>query len=170
MVELITVLHRGAVHFRGGTAGVHERGRIATDSIAGGKSTATMEVSPGGAGGSAGALAVAGKVEAGLPYAWSGVMFCPGAVMFQPANLSAKHAIRFWAKGDGQTYRVMVFSQARGRIPLMQTFVAPAEWTEVTLPFEKFQGFDGKDLQAVVFAAGPQPGAFSFRIDGVRFD
>lgn len=143
---------------------------VSTDSMAGGKSTATMEVSTGGAGGSAGALSVAGLVDGGLPYAWSGVLYSPGAVMFQPANLSAKHAIRFWAKGDGQTYRLMFFSQARGRMPLTQTFVAPGEWTEVTIPFEKFEGFDGKDLMGVCFAAGPKAGAFSFRIDGVRFD
>jgi hypothetical protein len=143
---------------------------VSTDAIAGGKSTATMEVSPGGAGGSAGSLAVAGEVAAGLPYAWSGVLYSPGPAMFQAANLSGKRAIRFWAKGDGQTYRVMLFSQARGRMPLAETFTAPAEWTEVTIPFQEFEGYDGRDLQGVCFAAGPKAGSFAFRIDGVRFD
>jgi imidazolonepropionase-like amidohydrolase len=143
---------------------------ISTDAIAGGKSTAAMTVEPGGAGGSASALSIAGQVDGGVPYAWSGVLYSPGATMFQPVNLSGKHAIHFWAKGDGKIYRVMVFSQSRGRMPLTQSFAAPAEWTEVTIPFDRFDGFDGKDLTAVVFAAGPSPGPYAFRIDTVRFD
>jgi imidazolonepropionase-like amidohydrolase len=143
---------------------------VSTDSLAGGKSTASMAVGPDGASSSAGALTITGRVDGGLPYAWSGVIYYPGAAMFEPANLSAKHAIRFWARGDGQTYRVMFFSLSHGRAPLTQTFVAGGEWTEVALPFEKFSGFDGKDLMGVCFAAGPAAGPFAFRIDGVRFE
>jgi hypothetical protein len=142
---------------------------VSTDAMAGGKSTATMNVVSGGASGSAGALAVSGDVGAGLPYAWSGVMFSPGTAVFQPANVSSRKVISFWTRGDGQTYRVMVFSQSRGQMPIQQTFTAPAEWTQVSIPFAKFDGIDGKDLMAVVFAAGPKPGAFSFQIDAVRF-
>jgi len=109
-------------------------------------------------------------VDGGLPYAWSGAMFTPGTRIFEPVDLSAKHAIEFWAKGDGATLRVMLFSQARGRMPMQQTFTATGEWQKVTLPFAKFEGYDGKDLTAVLIGAGPKPGKFAFAIDGVRFE
>jgi len=32
-----------------------------------------------------------------------------------------------------------------------------------------FGGIDGHDLMAIIFAGGPTPGPFSFRIDDIRF-
>ena len=143
---------------------------VSTDQIVGGKSTAAMKVVEGGAEGTAGGLLVEGKVAGGLPYAWSGVMFSPAAVPMTPANLSGKTALRFWARGDGATYRVMLFSQARGRQPYVQELVAPAEWKEFVFPLKDFGGFDGRDLIGVVIAAGPGPGDFALTLDGVRFE
>ncbi len=97
-------------------------------------------------------------------------MFTPGKQMFQPADLSSKKAIRFRAKGDGHTYRVMVFAQSKGYNPLMKTFVAGPEWAEHEFPIASFDGIDGKDITAIIIAGGPKPGAFQLQVDDVRVE
>ena len=141
---------------------------ISTDQFAGGTSTATMAVVDGGASGSPKALEVQGVIAPGLPFAWGGVMFMRGVGPMQPVNLSAAKAIRFWGRGDGGTYQVMVFAESRGRLPLTQTFVAGPAWKEYTFPFVSFNGIDGHDVMGIAFAGGPTPGAYRFRIDEVR--
>lgn len=139
---------------------------ISTDQLLGGSSTATMAIVAGGAAGTAGALGVEGTVAPGLPFAWSGVMFMPGARPMQPTNLSSK-ALRFWARGDGKTYHIMMFAESRGRIPIMKDFVAGAEWKEYTFPIASFDGIDGHDVMGIAFTSGPEAGAYKFRIDQV---
>jgi imidazolonepropionase-like amidohydrolase len=139
---------------------------VSTDTIAGGKSAATMTVE-------AGALKVTGMVAPGLPYAWSGVLFSPGAQPFAPVNLSAKKTLRFRAKADGASagkpLRVMLFTQSSGQTPLMKVVTPGADWKEFRLPFADF-GTDAHDLMGLVFCAGPEPGAFTFWLDDVRLD
>jgi imidazolonepropionase-like amidohydrolase len=139
-----------------------------TDSIAGGKSTGEMKVVDGGWAGSRHALEISGVIDGGLPYAWSGVMFSPGAQPFVPVNLSSKKSISFYAKGDGQTYRVLFFTASGGRIPSQQTFTAGSDWKQTTIPFSAFNGTDGHDLAAILFVGGPAPGKFDFQIDDVK--
>src|SRR5262245_42130611 len=141
---------------------------VSTDQIAGGHSDATIDVAPGGAAGSAGALSVRGTITAGLSYAWAGAMFSTGPQPMAPADLSSKKEIVFWARGDGKPGRVMVFSESTGRVPLIRTFETGAEWKEVAIPFSAFGSIDGHDVIALLFAGGPAPGAFAFQIDGVR--
>jgi imidazolonepropionase-like amidohydrolase len=142
---------------------------VTLDAQAGGRSTGTMEVVQGGAAGTSRSLSITGTISDALPYAWAGAMLAPGAQMMQPADLTASQGIRFWAKGDGKTYRVMLFAQNRGFTPLMQTFVAGPEWKEITIPFSAFSGIDGHDVMAVIFAGGPAPGPFALQIDEVAF-
>lgn len=133
---------------------------ITEDNIAGGSSKAQMAVVDG-------ALNVKGTIVGPLPYAWAGVMFSPGPQMFAPADLTGKKELRFRAKGDGKTYRVMFFTVARGRMPLMKTFTAGAEWSEQVF---EIAATDAKDLTAVIVAGGPAPGEFQLQIDDVRFE
>ena len=141
-----------------------------TDSIAGGKSTGDMKIVDGGANGDKHALDVSGTIDGGLPYAWSGVMFSPGAQPFVPVNLSAKKSISFFAKGDGQTYRVLVFTASGGRIPAQQRFTAGTEWKQTSLPFSAFNGTDGHDISAILFVGGPAAGKFDFQIDEIKLE
>jgi hypothetical protein len=141
---------------------------ISDDAMAGGASSASMKVVTGGATGSSHALQATGTVDGKVPHAWAGVMYSPGAQVFQPANLTDKKEIRFWAKGDGETYRLMLFVESKGYVPLSQNFVAGTEWTEHVFSFASY-GIDGKGLMAVIFAAGPAPGPFSILLDEVRF-
>ncbi|HEV3254148.1 MAG TPA: amidohydrolase family protein [Candidatus Acidoferrales bacterium] len=142
---------------------------ISTDSVARGKSSAEMKVTDGGANNSKYSLQVTGNIDGAVPYAWAGAIFFPGNAPFTPVNLSMKKQVRFWAKGDGKTYRVMLFSQSRGFFPATQTFLAAPEWKEYTFTITTF-GLDGKDLTALLFSGGPSPGGFSFQIDDVRIE
>ncbi len=140
---------------------------VSTDAMAGGKSVAAMSVVDGGANGSTKSLSVTGTLDAGLPYGWSGAMLLTGKAPMQPANFSSKRELRFWAKGDGQTYTVMLFSQARGQQPLTRTFVSSSEWREIIMPFTDF-GIDGRDIQGLAWTLTGRPGSFALQVDDVR--
>ena len=84
----------------------------------------------------------------------------------QPANLSTKKELHFFAKGDGKPVRAMVFSQGKGMMPLIQAFTPGAEWQEYTMTWKSF-GTDATDVMAIIFAGGPQAGGFWFQIDEV---
>jgi hypothetical protein len=140
---------------------------ISTDSIAGGKSTAEMKPLDSGAHGTKRSLEVSGEIADGLPFAWAGIMFSPGEQVFSPANLSAKKELAFWAKGDGKTYRVMIFTASGGRIPAQQTFTAGPEWKQYTMPLKDFGGTDGHDVAAILFVGGPSAGRFDFQVDEI---
>ena len=141
---------------------------VTTDAMAGGKSVGKMEVVAGGAEGSKGALRVTGEVMEGFAFPWSGVMFSPGPAPMQPANLSGHKTIQFWAKGDGQTYQVMMFTKKLGYRPAIQTFVAGLEWKLFTLTFAAFGDVDGIDIMAIAWAAGPKTGPFQLELDNIR--
>jgi imidazolonepropionase-like amidohydrolase len=157
--------HDGTVSAKFGTAWASS-----TDSIAGGKSTGDMKVVDGGANGDKHAMDISGLIDGGLPYAWSGVMWAPGPQPFVPVDLSSKKSISFFAKGDGQTYRVLVFTTSVGRIPAQQTFTAGSEWKKTSIPFSAFNGTDGHDISAILFVGGPAAGKFDFQIDEIRLD
>ena len=142
---------------------------VTTDVMANGKSEAAMKVVNDGANGSAKSLEITGTISPALAYAWGGAMFSPGTQMMSPVNLSSKKEVSFWARGDGKTYRVMIFADSKGYTPLTQTFVAGAEWKEYVFPFSAFSGIDGHDLMALMFVGGPQGGPFAFQVDDVRF-
>ena len=141
-----------------------------TDSIAGGKSTGELKVVDGGANASKHSLEVTGAIDGGLPYAWSGVMWSPGTQPFVPVNLSSKKQITFYAKGDGQTYRVLVFTASGGRIPAQQTFTAGNEWKKFSMPLSAFNGTDGHDFAALLFVGGPNAGKFEFQLDEIGME
>ncbi len=138
-----------------------------TDQMAGGKSVGKVEVVDGGANGTPKALRVTGTIDAALPYAWAGAAFGPGSAPMQPANLSGKKEIVFWARGDGKPYRVMLFAQSKGMVPLFKTFQTTGEWKEFVFPLESF-GTDGKDLLLLLIVGGPAAGAFEIVVDEVR--
>jgi imidazolonepropionase-like amidohydrolase len=137
--------------------------QISTDSIMGGKSTAEMKLADG-------SLRVTGTIDGRLPFAWAGTMFFPGDTPFAPADLSAKKALTFRAKGDGQPARVMVFAKRLGQIPASQDFTPGPEWKRFTFEINSFNKTDGRDLMGVLFTGGPKAGKFEFQIDDVTFE
>ncbi len=52
-------------------------------------------------------------------------------------------------------------------MPAAVPFTAGPEWQEVVVPWTAL-GLEPKDVMGLVFAGGPAPRAFSFRLDDVR--
>jgi Fibronectin type III-like domain/Complex I intermediate-associated protein 30 (CIA30) len=140
-------------------------------SMGGGKSSSSMEIVQPGADGTKGALQVNGEVVAGSQFAWAGLLYSPGAGPMQPANLSKKSTIRFWAKGDGNAYTLVVLTEARsgqsGELPAMTQFAAGSDWKQYSFPFSAFDT-DGSDLTGLGFIDAQRPGKFQFQIDQVE--
>ncbi len=141
-----------------------------TDSIMGGKSTVELKIAAEGANGSRHSLALSGEVIAGAAFVWSGTLLFPAGKPFAPADLSAKKAITFWAKGDGQTYQVLFYSQKSGFFPAMRSFVAAADWQAFDFAFSDFSGMDSTQITAIAFTAGPKAGPFRFQLDDIALE
>ena len=142
---------------------------ISTDSIMGGKSTVDMKVVKGGAQQSKQSLLITGNVAASQTVAWAGAMFSPGTSPFAPRNLSNKQ-VTFWAKGDGQLCRVMVYARHRGYMPAIKSFVPGNKWEQFAFSWKDFEGMDGSDITGIIFGRSPEPGKFQFQIDNVSLD
>lgn len=143
----------------------------ASDSTMGpnGHSTSTITVVKPGANGSQGALEVSGTVSAGSPFPIAGVWFTPGTKRMEPANLSEHKEIRFWAKGDGHSYTLVLLSQQQNGQgpPPMVTFAAGAEWKQYSFPFSAFKT-DGSDVVGIAFMSVQNPRSFQFELDDVE--
>ena len=107
-------------------------------------------------------------MKPGFALPWAGAFFNPGTRPFSPMNLSSKKELAFSAKGDGQTYRIMVFTQGGGFTAATQTFVATPDWKESVFKLSDFDGTDGHDLLGVGFFAGPGQGKFQLQLDDVQ--
>ncbi len=143
---------------------------VSTDAMIGGKSTAQLAAVSGGAGDSRYSLSVTGEIAAGQTVVWAGAMFSPGAPPMTPVNLAGRKAISFWAKGDGQSCRIMLFAASLGRQPATRIFTPGASWRQFRFALAEFQGLTGHDLMAVLFSGGTGGGKFAFQIDDVRFE
>lgn len=140
----------------------------ASDTMNGGKSSSKLDVVAPGAAHTKGALQVTGEVVPGGQFIFAGALFSPGTAPMQPANLSKKSTISFWAKGDGKSYTLLVLTEARsgqnGDVPAMTTFTASPEWKQYTFPFSTFET-DGSDLTGIGFIKSMEPGKFQFELD-----
>ena len=135
------------------------------DSMRGGKSSVKLDVANGGAAGSAGALRISADVAAGAGELWAGAIFFPAAGPNAPADLSAATGFRFYARGDGATYRVRITSRTLGQTSPERSFRAGADWQLQTFAWSDFGGNDGRDVTRILIAAGPSPGKFELFID-----
>lgn len=140
---------------------------ISTDIFGGGKSKAQFQWVKGGAEGSRGAMQIAGETIPGGSILWAGALFSPGKAVMAAANLSSRKAISFWAKGQGKTFAVMIFSQSMGFVPAMKTFPVGPEWKEYSFPFEEF-GLQGFDIMGIFIGASNDPAKFWLRLDNIR--
>jgi imidazolonepropionase-like amidohydrolase len=140
---------------------------VTTDAILGGKSQAEMSLAEGGAAGGRQCLRVQGRIADQGTIRWAGVMFVPGSSFMTPMDLSSRKGLRFWARGSGGSFTVMVYTQSSGFIPHVQLLPLGPEGKEYDFPFEKF-GVDGHDVMAIAVAASSAPSEFSFEIDDVR--
>ncbi|MBC3882900.1 CIA30 family protein [Undibacterium sp. LX40W] len=136
------------------------------DAPMGGKSTAQLKVNvvPELA---QNALHIDATVNPGFAFPWAGVAFFPSTQPMQAVDLSAANTLKFKVKGDGKNYTVG-FTMQGSFIPVTVVFIAPAEWTEVSLPFSRFKGMDATIVTMLAFNAGPETGNYAFDIVDVR--
>jgi imidazolonepropionase-like amidohydrolase len=140
-----------------------------SDQMAGGKSTASVAWQSGGANASKGALLMRGVVDGGLPFAWAGGIWMPGAQPMQAVDFSNRKELVFKVKGDGRDYSAMLFSGATAQgMPVTARFKSTIDWTEVRLPLSQFAGADLSKLRGLAFTASLPAGAFEFMIDDVE--
>jgi hypothetical protein len=139
-----------------------------SDTIFDGSSVSKLKVIDGGANGSKYSLEISGDVHPGSQYPFAGATFAPSGSESQGADLSSAKAISFWAKGDGRTYQVLLFTIAGGRVPADVSFSAGSAWERQSFLFSEF-GSDGRDVNSI-FVGSQTPGEFKFQIDDVRFE
>ncbi len=139
-----------------------------TDQIAGGHSVAEIALIHPGANGIHGALRVTGEIKAGFPYGpWAGTIWFPGHEPMQPADLSAKKELSFWARGKPGSYNLMLASGSPNGIPLYASFVTTNQWKEYHIPLAtSFPNADWKQVYYIAFSAA-NPGKFQFDLDQV---
>jgi len=159
--------------FEGGSVAVRygQNWIVTTDAMAGGRSSASQAWVEGGAGGSRGALRVQGEVSAELAFAWAGSLFMPGAQPYAAVDFSRRKALVLQVRGQPRELSAMIFSgPPTQRMPAVVRFAVTAQWAEVRIPLERFQGADLQQLRALAFTAGLPAGPFSFEIDEVRIE
>lgn len=141
---------------------------VTTDQLAGGHSVATIKLIHPGANGTHGALQVTGEIKPGFPYGpWAGAIWFPGHEPMQPADLSAKKALRFWARGTPGSYNLMLSTGSANSIPLYSSFVVTKQWKEYHISLAaSFPNADWKHVIYLAFSAG-NPGMFQFDLDQV---
>lgn len=141
---------------------------VTTDQRAGGKSVAEIALIHPGAAGTKGALQITGEIKPGFPYGpWAGAIWFPGHEPMQPADLSAKKALTFWARGKAGSYNLMLMSGSPGGIPLYSSFVTTPKWKEYhILLVASFPNAGWKKVYFIAFSAANQ-GKFQFDLDQV---
>ena len=105
----------------------------ADDKERGGNSTISQRLIEGGAQNSHGALEISGEVGTALQYPFVGTSFLPNGIEGREwanqglMDYSSKKTLSFYARGDGQSYTVVIMGPALDAIPAMFPFVAGAD-------------------------------------------
>jgi hypothetical protein len=141
-----------------------------TDAVMGGKSTVEVKIAAGGADRSQHCLTMSGEVVAGVAFAWSGIIMFPAGKPFAPADLSRGKGITFWARGDGQTYQILLYTKKTGYMPSFKSFVCGAEWRQFSFAFGDFPNLDSAEITAIGLTAGPKPSSFNFSLDDIELE
>jgi hypothetical protein len=152
-----------------------------TDSVMQGKSKATISIAPDGAAGTKQSLKIDGSVVQGSnPY----VMFAGAGSRFEGSkaiyDVTSYTGIRFWAKADGNTYRIDLPAAAvTDNMFHSFSFTPPTgEWKEYKIPFIGFKQmpfgkkvqWTGTDVQGVhFFTVGGPIEKFSLQVDEIEF-
>jgi hypothetical protein len=149
------------------------------DGPVGGKSSAQIGVVAGGANGSRKALEISGQVTADFEHGFAGAAIALNKEG-RGQNLTAYTGIRFYVRGDGNTYQVSVLSSAvKDHNEYSKEFVATKTWKLVTVPFSDLTQSSYWGEQVPWSAAGVRGIAFqtlsapldhfSLVVDGISF-
>lgn len=154
---------------------------VVTDTIMDGKSTGNVSIAPDGAADSKQSLKVTGTVQSDNPF----VMFAGVASRFGGSeelayDVSGYTGVKFWAKGDGNTYRIDLPAAAVTDYMFhYYPFTPPAgEWKEYKIPFKglkqqpygKIVRWTGTDVVGMqFFTVGGPLESFSLQVDEIEF-
>ncbi|HET9862510.1 MAG TPA: CIA30 family protein [Steroidobacteraceae bacterium] len=147
----------------------------ADDKMRGGNSSVHQQIVDAGAENSRAALEVSGEVGTAIQYPFAGTALLPNGTPGTDfakqgyMDFSKKHNLRFFARGDGQTYTVMLMGPALDTIPSMYGFTAGEQWQEISVPLQDMGGLDLERVKLISFGT-MNPGPFRFQIDGVRVE
>lgn len=136
------------------------------DQRVGGHSRASITIVHPGAGGTQGALQASGELNSGFISPWAGAVWFPGSRPMQPADLSSRKDLVFWAKGDPGSYSIMLMAGSARSIPVYTSFKLTKTWKQYTIPLSSFSGADLKHVYFIAFSAGTY-GKFQFELDRV---
>ncbi len=137
-----------------------------TDAIMGGTSTVELNVIEGGANETSHSVQISGNCRQQQP-SFAGLMYSPGSVPMQKADLSAYKSISFWAKGERAQFDLLLFTQKSGFRPLEKTFEVAPDWKQYKFSFAEFSGSDGSDVLGIYFGSSTA-GDFQFQLDEVE--
>ena len=167
--------------FEGDTIAYYHGWIAVTDTVMGGKSTGSLAIVGSGANGSKQAMQITGTVQSENPF----IMFSGAASRFGRDSLlaydvSGLTGVRFWAKGDGNTYRIELPSAAiTDYMYYSFAFTPPAdEWREYNIPFKGFKQqpygkkvpWTGTDVVGVhFFTVGGPLESFNLLVDQIEF-
>jgi hypothetical protein len=169
------------VDFEGKKSPLEFRWIGVNDSIMQGASKITVTVAPDGAAGTKQSLKLEGAVIAGTnPY----IMFAGAATRFADDNtlsdVTSYTGIKFWAKGDGNTYRIdLPAAVVTDYMFHYAPFTPPTgEWREYKIafadlkqaPYGKRVAWTGTDVQGVqFFTVGGPIAKFTLQVDEIEF-
>jgi hypothetical protein len=152
-----------------------------TDSIMQGKSRATIGIVLEGAAGTKHSLKISGSVILGsnpyVMFAGAGSRFDGGKTIY---DVTPYTGIKFWAKGDGNTYRIdLPAASVTDYMFHSFSFTPPTgEWKEYKIPFNGFKQmpfgkkvpWTGTDVQGVqFFTVGGPIENFLLQVDEIEF-
>jgi hypothetical protein len=151
---------------------------VFSDDQLGGTSQARIGLTDGGAPGSRHALRFSGRTTEASERKIAAV-WVPVAREGLPEDLSAYDGIRFFARGEGQTFRAGL-RRGRGRMAnYTQAFTAPEEWTRIEVPYVELakhpqgatsEDWTPEDIRWLGFSVPTDfLGTFVLEIDGIEF-
>ncbi len=127
------------------------------------------------------ALDLFGSITTDYPYGFAGLHVPLTKNDADVMDVSGFKGLRFAARGDGQSYMVVMITQAvKDFDDFSYLFKPTSEWTTLDIPFTKLKqlGFgapmrwSGKDLKAIRFQIqtfGPPISHYEFAVDDVEF-
>lgn len=149
---------------------------VVGDDLLGGASSASLVVSPSGAGDSDGALRFEGQVEEGFaaPFLGTWSPLTPGG---RSIDLSAYRGLRFLVRGSGGSFQAGV--RLAGGSNFMASFTVVDDWRSVEIPFDTLHlsgpahqeaDWSAKDAAWIGFTTEPGfLGQFDIEIDSIEF-
>jgi len=147
----------------------------ADDKWNGGTSTVELKLTTGGAANSKAALEVSGNVVGDSQYPFGGTAFFPNGnpasdfSQWGATDYSKRKALRFWARGDGQSYIVMILGPVQSAQPLTYNFTAGPEWREIRVGVSDL-GPAYFERVKMISIGRSNTGPFRFEIDDVRIE